>query len=212
MRPRLGALSKSVFSGYLLIKKALSTTWFPKKSKPNQNKQTKRKKTKALLDVFPSLGSRAHIETNFEVIFWQPSSSVGRSVAVGHGSVCGGLRCVWESTPKQGFSPLLSATTRMYHHVTVQWIVLRLLCEHPDLTSHHIISHPSPPVSARRLGHHINAAEYFYFVTSAIFWLHGRLSITTPRLYSNFDSGMWTFYARWRFLNMWAAFWFMYRH
>lgn len=65
--------------------------------------------------------------------------------------MCGGLRCVWELTPKQRFSPLLSATTRMYHHVTVQWI--RLQCEHPDLTPHHIISHSShrPPPGRDRL-------------------------------------------------------------
>lgn len=54
-----------------------------------------------------------------------------RCLCVVHVSVCVGLCAalrVRELTPKHRFSPLLSATTRMYHHVTVQWIVLSLQC------------------------------------------------------------------------------------
>lgn len=44
MRPRLGALSKSVFSGYLLIKKPQAPLDFRKN--PNQNKTNKQKEKK----------------------------------------------------------------------------------------------------------------------------------------------------------------------
>lgn len=48
---------------------------------------------KASASVFPSVGLRAHIEANFEVIFWQPTSTVGLSVLgmapyVGDCAVC----------------------------------------------------------------------------------------------------------------------------
>lgn len=128
LRLRLGALSKKWMFGDQTLKRRLLSFFFSQ--------------TEASLRVFPLLYSRARVEANFEVIFWQPASSVGLSVL-------GMAPCVWgdcavcELTPKQRFSPLLSAATRMYHHVTVQWIVLRLQCEHPDLTSHHIISHSS---------------------------------------------------------------------
>lgn len=101
MRSRLGALSKSVFSGYLAIKT------------PRQHLLSK---TKASLGVSPSRGSRVHIETNFEVIFWQPSSSVGLSLF--GMALCVGDCAVCESQPPSGgsahcFQPPLGCTTTL---------------------------------------------------------------------------------------------------
>lgn len=85
---------------------------------------------------------RLRSKPTLELSSWQPHYT---RCAVG-GSVLARAPCVWgdcavceELTPEQRFSPLLSATTRMYHHVTVDWIVHRLHSvtahsEHPDLT------------------------------------------------------------------------------
>lgn len=87
--------------------------------------------------VSPLDGAQAHLGANF-VSYLLAASEHCRSLGIGHGlRVCGGVRCVCvsvcvclrELTPKQRFSPLLSATTRMYHHVAVDWIVLRLQCD-----------------------------------------------------------------------------------
>lgn len=96
-----------------------------------------------------------------EVVFWKPSRDVGlsaldralRARVCPCVSVCvwgsewererergrdrEGLRslsvCVFELTPKQRFSPMLLAATRMYHHVTVQ-------CSSSEPQSHRLTS------------------------------------------------------------------------
>lgn len=127
LRLRLGALSRSGFSGYLVAKHSKRRLFFPK--------------IKTSVSVFPPLfGRLAGLWRSQLWSYLLAAYRRCRCVGVGHGSVCVGHCAVCELTPKRRFSPLLSAATRMYHHVTVQWTVLRLQCEHPDLTSHHIIS------------------------------------------------------------------------
>lgn len=90
-------------------------------------------RVKASEGVSPLDGAQAHLGANF-VSYLLAASEHCRSLGVGRGlRVCGGecalCVCLRELTPKQRFSPLLSATTRMYHHVAVDWIVLRLQCD-----------------------------------------------------------------------------------